>query len=83
MGIFYQIDYIGSISTVESSCTVVELEDTFLMASAWANQTLALSIQNSGSLTATLLRSKKTEALGAEAAATGSDILKTGSHLTC
>ena len=48
-------------------------------ASAWANQTQALYVQNSGSLTATALMLKETAALGPEAAATGLDIVKTGS----
>ena len=78
-GIFCYINYLGSMGFVEGCYKVIklgEVEVTPLMANwalASANQTRALSVQNSGSLTVTALTSK-------EAAATGSglsDILKT------
>ena len=67
-------NYLGDISKVEGSHTVVELvrlEVTPLKAnwaSVWENQTLALSVQNSESLTVMALMLKG-------AVATGSDIM--------
>ena len=49
------------------------------LSSAWANQTQALSDQNSRSLTATALTPKERAASGPETVAGGSDIVRTGS----